>query len=209
LVKTAPPLGRREQLLDAATVCFAEQGYNAAKVSDVVARAGVAQGTFYLYFKSKREVLLALFERFCQALLDACGSDDDLPTTLEAYRERMLARARQVLRVTLEQRPLAAVFFKEALGADPDLERQLRAFHDAMAELTKRRLRRAMELGLIRPVDAEVAAYAISGMWERVVAHCLLMSPHPTDPDQLAEQVVSLQLDGLARRPSQGGSTST
>jgi hypothetical protein len=71
-----------------------------------------------------------------------------------------------------------------------------------MAELGRRRLARAIELGVVRPVDPEVAAYAINGMWERVVTHCVLMNSSPPDLDRLAEQVVSLQLDGLAPRRS-------
>ena len=201
MLKTAAP-DRREQLLDAAVACFADHGYNASKVSDVVARAGVAQGTFYLYFKSKREVLLALFERFCRTLLEAIGEGDAVPAAPDEYRAQVLARTRGVLRVTAEHRRLAGVFFKEAIGGDPELEGQLRAFHNAVAELGRRRLASAIEMGVVRPVDPEVAAYAINGMWERVVTHCVLMNPDPPDLDRLAEQVVSLQLDGLTPRPS-------
>jgi AcrR family transcriptional regulator len=195
-------LDRREQLLDAAVACFADQGYAAAKVSDIVQRAGVAQGTFYLYFKSKREVLVALVERFCQTLLEAGGHDERLPADPDAYRAQVLARNRRVLRVAVDQRRLAAVFFTESVKSDPELSGQLRRFHGAMTELTKKRLREAIDLGLIRPVDVDVVAYAINGMWEGAITHCVLLNPGTPDVDRLAESIVSLQLDGLRPRRS-------
>lgn len=60
----------RERLLDAATVVLADRGYHAARVDDVVARAKVSHGTFYLYFPNKEALLVALAER-CAAELGA------------------------------------------------------------------------------------------------------------------------------------------
>ena len=51
---------RKEQILAAARAAFDEKGYEGATVSDIVRRAGVAQGTFYLYFASKRDAVLEL-----------------------------------------------------------------------------------------------------------------------------------------------------
>lgn len=56
----------RDRLLTAAVEVFAAKGYTATRVSDIVGQAGVAQGTFYLYFRSKQ----AIFEE----LLDTCFS---------------------------------------------------------------------------------------------------------------------------------------
>ncbi|ADD67520.1 transcriptional regulator, TetR family [Denitrovibrio acetiphilus DSM 12809] len=52
----------KRKLLDAACCVFREKGYDKAKVSDIVAIANVAQGTFYLYFKSKKDCLNILAE---------------------------------------------------------------------------------------------------------------------------------------------------
>lgn len=51
---------RREQLLRAATDVFLELGYDKTRISDIVARANVAQGTFYLHFASKADAYLAI-----------------------------------------------------------------------------------------------------------------------------------------------------
>jgi AcrR family transcriptional regulator len=78
-----PPDERRLDLLEAARKVFAEKGIPAATVSDVTEAAGVAKGTFYLYFESKEALLGALKERFvddliahASSLLPRIGRDD-------------------------------------------------------------------------------------------------------------------------------------
>lgn len=62
---------RREQIVSAARACFAEKGLEKTKISDIVQRAKVAQGTFYLYFPSKSHLVLALGEEMCADVLEA------------------------------------------------------------------------------------------------------------------------------------------
>jgi AcrR family transcriptional regulator len=52
----------RARLVDAAATVFAEYGYNAARISDMVRLAGISQGNFYRHFQSKDEILLAVLE---------------------------------------------------------------------------------------------------------------------------------------------------
>jgi TetR/AcrR family fatty acid metabolism transcriptional regulator len=51
-----------KQIIDAAVVVIAENGYHAAQVSKIAKTAGVADGTIYLYFKNKEDILVSLFE---------------------------------------------------------------------------------------------------------------------------------------------------
>src|SRR5215207_8718517 len=53
---------KRERILSSAMKVFAEKGFFGAKVSDIADAAGVADGTIYLYFKSKDDLLISLFE---------------------------------------------------------------------------------------------------------------------------------------------------
>ena len=59
---------RRAQLLTAARDVFREKGYDGARVSEIVQRAGVAQGTFYLYSPSKPDAAVALRDGLMQQL---------------------------------------------------------------------------------------------------------------------------------------------
>jgi TetR/AcrR family fatty acid metabolism transcriptional regulator len=65
----AKPGDKRERILLAAVKVFAKNGFYATRVSEVAKAAGVADGTIYLYFRSKDEILLSLFEDRVERLL--------------------------------------------------------------------------------------------------------------------------------------------
>ena len=84
----AKTLDRRSEILKAARAIFAQKGLEASKISDIVAEAGVAQGTFYLYFPSKSSVVEALaseaYGSILNAIMAACNSKQSTAEQLEA-----------------------------------------------------------------------------------------------------------------------------
>src|SRR5687768_18079480 len=100
------PGDKRARILAAAERVFAKRGFFAARVSEIAKEAGVADGTIYLYFKSKDEVLISLFEsrmeRFNQLLADA------IPTTASPT-EKLLTLIRTYLTLVREQPMVAEV----------------------------------------------------------------------------------------------------
>ena len=82
-VARAPRVGdKRERILDAAVRVFAKKGFHATRVSEVAKAAGVADGTIYLYFKSKDQLLVSLFEDRVERLLTFL--ETELPATVGA-----------------------------------------------------------------------------------------------------------------------------
>lgn len=78
---------RRRQILKAAFEIFSKKGYNATKVSDIAAQAGVSQGTIYWYFDSKQDLLtqslVSFFDEMSQGMIESL---DQLPTASEKMR---------------------------------------------------------------------------------------------------------------------------
>src|SRR3954470_22007742 len=66
MIEMAKRLDRRTQLLTAARAVFAKKGYDEATISEIVTRAGVAQGTFYLYFPGKESLAGAFAEQLSE-----------------------------------------------------------------------------------------------------------------------------------------------
>jgi TetR/AcrR family fatty acid metabolism transcriptional regulator len=85
---------KRERNLDAAVRVFAKKGFYATRVSEVAKAAGVADGTIYLYFKSKDELLVSLFEDRVERLLRFLT--DELPRTVGAA-----AKLRRIIELQL------------------------------------------------------------------------------------------------------------
>ena len=104
---------KRERILDAAERVFAQRGFYAAKVTDIAKEAGVADGTIYLYFKNKDDLLITLFEsrmeRVNQILADAIASVPGPRDQLRAFVYAYLAliadqpTAAEVLTIELRQ----------------------------------------------------------------------------------------------------------
>jgi hypothetical protein len=67
-----PRENTKEKLIDAAILCLQEQGYESTSVSLIVKRANVAQGTFYIYFKTKYDMVLAIANRILSEQLLLC-----------------------------------------------------------------------------------------------------------------------------------------
>jgi AcrR family transcriptional regulator len=109
------PAARRQAILDAALVVFAEHGFEAARLDEVAARAGVAKGTLYLYFKDKQ----ALFETLVRSAIDpvferlaAVSAVPDLPLgqvlqlLFAVFRSQILETDRKLmLRLVIAEGP--------------------------------------------------------------------------------------------------------
>src|ERR1051325_4948418 len=89
-------VGKRELILRAATRVFARNGYFNSKVADIARAANVADGTVYLYFKSKDEILHSIFD---QTIADAIGWGRKLIKALADPREQL----RRIAKLHLER----------------------------------------------------------------------------------------------------------
>ncbi|MGN0676846.1 MAG: TetR/AcrR family transcriptional regulator [Ruminococcus sp.] len=61
---------KQKNILNASAEVFAEKGYYQASIQNITQKAGVSTGTFYIYYKNKEEVLLAIYQRFFESLND-------------------------------------------------------------------------------------------------------------------------------------------
>lgn len=197
--KPRPRDDRRAQLLEAARQVFADKGFDAATVDDITRVAGVAKGTFYLYFEEKRQVLHALVETFL-SLLTAIGQSvaTEVGTPTE-YFARITQAMTEILRVFSEHRALAKLAYRESMGIDRQLARMLHDFYRAIAEVEAENIRLGIRLGIFREVDPLVTAYAHIGMIERVALALPVERPSASLPS-LTKQLLALGYEGLRRR---------
>jgi AcrR family transcriptional regulator len=188
---------RRQSLIDAAKDLFSDKGYHATTVDDITRAAGVAKGTFYLYFGEKREVYYEVIRSFMELVKDIGGSvatDDNEPLHFFARAE---AAALELMKIYLENSKLARLAYRESMGMDSKLEEMIRDFYRELAELEARNIQLGMDLGIIRPVHPLLTAYAHIGLVERVL---MAMVDSPEDfpePEELVRQTMRLAFEGL------------
>lgn len=154
---TARGEATRSKLLDAAEHEFGENGFHAASVASITRRAGVAQGTFYLYFASKEEAMRELVAHMGHALRSELSrAIAGAASRMEAERRGFEAFVRFALahdnlyRVVMESQ-----FVDEAVYRD---------YYRRLAEGYARGLAAAQQRGEIRAGDAEAQAWALMGI---------------------------------------------
>jgi AcrR family transcriptional regulator len=194
-------MGRREEnktkkrtdLEAAARRLFLEQGFHATTIEQIAAEAGVARGTFYLYFDDKetifRTLVCAVLDPAVDALVDARKALDeavDEDGTQAAY----LALAQALIDAVSQAPDATLLFYREQRnpGSVGDWLRSRSGQLDAfVAEL----LASLMARGLIRKTDDRFIALAILGAIDRLV-YAWLAGHLPDDPWPVALEVVQL-----------------
>ena len=188
---------KREAILRAATRVFAESGYFNSKVADVARVAGVADGTVYLYFKSKEEILRSIFERSVgEAIADARAQVAEL----DDAREKLRRIARLHLERLGADRDLAVVFQVELRGSTKFMEEFSAAGLAAYLRLIRETLEEGQRAGLFRAeLNAKVVAKILFGALDEMATNWIL-SPRPYKLAPLADQVLDIFLNGVSSR---------
>lgn len=189
---------RRVQIKDAALQVFADEGYHATSVSDLVKAAGVARGTFYLYFDSKDALFLELLDDLIAELRTGIKGVDPSPGK-PSVREQLPAVVQRVLTAVTANRALTRILFREAIGLDAAVDERLATFNESIHGYVLRALALGQGMGVVRDgVDVDVAATCIVGSIRYVVQQHIVASDAEPDIERLSRGIVALMLDGLA-----------
>jgi len=174
------------RLLGAGLRVFAERGYHAARVDDIVRAARTSHGTFYLYFANKEDLLRALAVDCAKELTDLAdtvgpiGPDDAGRTELRLFLERFLATYRRY-------GPVIRAWMEDQVG-DRDVDRLgVKAF-TAIADVLGRRMR---EAGAEFAANEDAAVGALMAMIERV-SYGVASRRLVTDDDALLDTLTTI-----------------
>jgi AcrR family transcriptional regulator len=153
---------RRQQILTVAREVFARRGYHAAKIDEIVASAGIARGTFYLYFEDKRAIFEEIVDRTIARLglaIVRVDPHDAARSVAEQVRDNIL----RVVRILLEDRATTKILLSDALGVDPAFDRKLLSFYDEMSSMLEHSLRDGQELGVVTGGDVRLMSWLLMG----------------------------------------------
>jgi AcrR family transcriptional regulator len=180
----------RTRLLKAAEHVFTELGYHEASVVKLAEAAGVANGTFYLYFSSKQEVFDELVEdlngRVRHAMMEASSRG-----RTRAESERLGFEA--FFRFTAEHPGLYRVIRQAEFVSPP----ALRLHYERIVEGYARGLEDAMERGEIATGDPEVLAWALMGAGELIGLRWILWGDTAEIPPRVFDETMRFLLRGL------------
>jgi TetR/AcrR family fatty acid metabolism transcriptional regulator len=183
-----------QRILDAAVSVFAEKGFHLARVADVAARAAVADGTIYLYFRNKEELLMTAINTAFNAFMSRARTELDAIASPSAKLRRL---ARLHLEAFGSNRDLAVVFQMELRQSS----RFLAPFsHQQMVEylgLVRAAIRQGQAEGIFRPeLRDKIAANCFFGAIDEMVTSWVLDETH-YPLAEVADSVVDIILSGL------------
>ena len=159
---------RRQQILSNARDVFAKRGYHAAKIDDIVAAAGVARGTFYLYFEDKRaifeEIVDATFGRLGLAIMRVDTEDPN-----RSVSNQIEENIRRIVHALLEDPATTKILLSDAVGLDPAFDRKLLFFYEEVGKLLEASLTDGQERGIVAAGDARVFSILTLGAMKEIM----------------------------------------
>ncbi len=186
--------------MHAAVGLFARQGYARTTVREIAAKAGISEGTIYVYYGSKEDLLFAVLESSAlqplTTLLGELAGADDLQVLARFLEDRL---------GVWERHPaLMKVVFAEALHNRRFAARLSRQVIAPVSELVETFVARRLQEGAFRKVRPELVSRMLIGV---VFASGLIWGALPSRPSsslptrELAQGVADLVLAGMLRRP--------
>jgi TetR/AcrR family transcriptional regulator, fatty acid metabolism regulator protein len=184
-----------QKIIDAAIKVFAKKGFFHAKVADVAKQADVADGTIYLYFKNKDDLLISIFENSMDNFLSQAKKTID---TKESIKDKLKAFLTLHLTLLEKNQKLATV-----------LQLELRSSHKFMTEYKAEKffqyLRLIEELiiegqqqGLFKPnLNPHIVTRAIFGAVDELALEWVLMKKKSFVLEEAAEQLFQMLFEGI------------
>ena len=178
---------KRAMILRAATRVFARNGYFNSKVADIARAAEVADGTVYLYFKSKEEILHSIFD---QNMAEAIAAGHKLIENLDDPRQKLRRIAKLHLERLGADRDLAVVFQVELRGSAA-------GFAEYLA-LLRRTFEEGQRVGAFRKeLNATVAAKILFGALDEMATNWII-SKRSYKLEPMADVVMDVFLNGVS-----------
>jgi AcrR family transcriptional regulator len=154
------PVDRREQILEVATRLF-QKGFQATSLDHVAAELGVTRPAIYYYFRSKEELLAAIYDRAVGVLIDRAA---------ELFAQNMAPDAllRKLIevhvRTMLQEQPIVRVYFREKDALGEAASRSVKAKEVAFTKMMASTIEAGQARKIFRPGNPELIVNAILGM---------------------------------------------
>ena len=185
---------KREAILRSAIKVFAEKGYFNSKVADIAGDAGIADGTVYLYFKSKDDILHSIFDRAMEEFIaegkreieGLKGPEEKLKKIAELHLEKLGA-----------DRELAVVFQVELRGSTKFMQEFSAAGFAEYLDIIRETIAEGQKTGIFRDdIKPVVCAKVLYGALDEMVTNWILSKKqYPLTP--LAAEVLKIYLGGM------------
>lgn len=183
---------RRRQIVEAAVVVFAANGYETTTISHLARQAGVGQGTVYRYFDSKRQILDHVVDYSVEQLFEVIDYPNLLTPvdSLDEFVDRLRSVAYQMPELVRRRPELLKMLLVEAGAADVELMNRVLGLEGMMAGAVDSLLGSGQQQGWVRPsVNTEAYGHLLLSL---ILPGLLQMLQGDTSPETLRRYVDSV-----------------
>jgi TetR/AcrR family fatty acid metabolism transcriptional regulator len=193
---------RRVQILGVAREMFASRGYHETSIQDLLERADIARGTFYLHFDSKRAIFDELIDDFLARIRSVVTVVDvrpEAPPPLLQIEENL----DRIFSVLQQNREMTRITLLLAEGLDAQCDAKMADFYGRLLALLRNALIRGQAMGLVRKCDPEVVSQVALGGLKEVVLHCIVRRDSTQEElKSTSHEILAHALHGLLVSPT-------
>ncbi len=192
---------RRNQILDAAAVVFAEKGFHPTTIQDIAKTAGIAGGTIYNYFDSKPALLMGIFERMRESIMeDARANPLPVASEMDLHAFVKMTLSHPMMAREGDDFALFRIVVSEMM-----VNEEMRAlYYKQIMEPTLATAQHFLEEHGLAPADADLTIRAISATVMGLMMQHILGDPTVRARwDELPDFLADLIVDGLSKNVSQ------
>lgn len=183
-----------KQIVDAAVIAIAENGYHQAQVSKIAKQAGVADGTIYLYFKNKEDILISVFQEKMGLFVDNL---QDIIKTGNSPSDKLCKMIENHFHVLSSDRHLATVTQLELRQSNKEIRLKINAILKGYLLLLDEILIEGMVAGEFNAaMDVRIARQMVFGTIDEITT-TWVMNDYRYDLMEQAPKVQMLLLNGL------------
>ncbi len=166
---------KKLEIAKAAIRIFSEKGYQKVKIRDITASLGISTGTFYIYFKDKRELFVDVVDTVIRTILgdatEAIRQEDDI-------LKRMLIRGRVFYDNYSKYSEILNQLRAEMVGEDQWPHDKIKTAYHALTKPVIRDIQKGIETGIYRNVDPDLTAYTLTGIIEMMCFRTIIDSKY-------------------------------
>ena len=190
-------LRRQEQIMDVATVLFAEKGYHSTSIKEIIQTAGIAKGTFYLHFEGKFDLLETIVSSKIDILTESVKAlDISRPEPISEIK-KLYRNFTQLLIGIKNFRQLTCIILNESIYIDPGLASRVNNFFDSTIDMAARYIKTAQDMGRVQShFNNEIAAKCIVGS-TRELFYRWAVRNEDIDFNEALSNMLDLFLNGL------------
>jgi AcrR family transcriptional regulator len=187
---------RRQQIIEAAMTCFSRKGYYSSSMDDIASELSFSKALIYYYFKTKRDIFLAILEDWVQESTNAWemmfSSENDITMQLRRgleYGVQLIIQSKDLARIEFE-------FYAET-GRDEEVRQAIQNVFAKFRAEFKNLLDAGIANGEFRPLNSEALSAVLFGTYEGLAIQAIV-APDMLDWSTVLESLFDMTMQGIS-----------